>query len=282
MKNIVKCFLGVIVLLLTACAEPEFKKGEGMLQYKIVEDKGGQAIGKVSTVFLTYIESIENGKILSKTGEFDPQLIEVYATYSKFEGDLQNAFQYLSEGDSAIVKVSLDSIKRFNQSPLLVKDTSKYLTYTLRIHRVINQEGESDPTYLLRVKSYENEIKQKRKTEERQKIKKYLEVNKLNYKETITGLLYPENLKTVNNDGQQLYVRYTLTSLDGLQFSSKYEKIKPEQARFAGLKQALQITPKGSKNKFIIPSHLAYGEVGDHYKMGPYTPIICEFTILNK
>ncbi|WP_143095915.1 FKBP-type peptidyl-prolyl cis-trans isomerase [Pedobacter insulae] len=282
MKNIPTCFLVLIVLSLTGCSKPGFKKGNGALEYQIVEDISGPVIGKLATVYITYSEATGNGKLLAGTGKFDPQLTTVYATNIKFQGDLQDAFKYLSEGDSALVKVSLDSIKKFNNSPLLAKDTSKYMLYTLRIHKVINQNGKTDSGYLQRVQAYENEAKLKRKKDEPEKIKRYLAFNKMNYKATSTGLLYPADLKTVNNTGKELYISYTVTSLDGLAYLTRYEKIRPDQSRFIGLKEALTLAPKGIKTKVIIPSHLAYNATGDKFKMPPYTPLICEFTILNK
>jgi FKBP-type peptidyl-prolyl cis-trans isomerase FkpA len=282
MRNIVNCSLVLICLILNACSEPGFKKGKGALQYKIVDDHNGPSIGKLATVFLTYTESTGSGKVLSKTGQFDPQPTKIYATNTKFEGDLQDAFQYLSEGDSAVIKVSLDSIKRINKSTIFSKDTAKYMIYTLRLHKVINQNGKADSMYLSRVSDYDNEIRVKRKTDEPEKIKRYLAYNKLNYKATSNGLLYPADLKTVNNKGKLLYVSYIYSSLDGQIYLTKYEKIRPEQASLLGLKEALLIAPKGEKTKVIIPSQLAYGSIGDNFKMAPYTPLLCEFTILDK
>ncbi|MEJ7692274.1 FKBP-type peptidyl-prolyl cis-trans isomerase [Daejeonella sp.] len=279
MKKIVTCFLGLITLFFGACSE--YQKGNGILLYKIVDGKNTPTIGKIAVVFLTYSEATDNGKVLSETGIFDPIPLEVYATTPQFEGDFQDAFQYLSEGDSAVVKVSLDSIKLLNPTPILAKDSSKYMTYKVRIHKVINQNGKGDSTFLTSLYEYKNEEILKRKTAEPEKIERYLTAKKLKYTKTSTGLLYPSDLKTVNNSGKELYVSYAFTSLDGKLFLRKYEKIKPEQAHIPGLKEALTITPKGIKTKVIIPSKLAYSAVGDNDKMSPYTPLICDFMIVN-
>lgn len=251
------------------------------MKYKIVEDKSGPSIGKVATVFLSYSESIGN-KPLTAVGIYDKRIVKLYATYPQFQGDLHDALQYLSEGDSAIVMVSLDSVKKINHAPIIANDTAKYLTYSIRINKVINQNCKSDDTYFSRIKEYDEQVKLDREKTEQNKIKSYLSDQKHKYKATSSGLLLPEEMKTVNNAGDEIYVSYMLTSLDGQVFSSKYEKMKPEDAKLTGLKEAFSLTPKGQKTKIIMPSKLAFGAIGDHYKMAPFTPLICEFIILNK
>ncbi|TCC87320.1 hypothetical protein EZ428_21720 [Pedobacter frigiditerrae] len=298
MKKILISFLLPITLLLGACSE--YKKGKGALQYKIVHNQNSPAIGKLAVVFLSYTEATESGTVLSSTATFDPRPIEVYATRPQFEGDLQDAFQYLSEGDSAIVKVSMDSIKRFNHSVQLAKDTSKYMVYTLKINRVFNQEGKNDTTFLPRVEAYKRAELLRQQAIEDNKIKHFLAVKKLNYKTTASGLWYPADLKTTNNTGKALYVSYVISSLDGKVYETNVlktaqaggiyrpykiyqaRKMTPGQGHFAGFEEAITLLQKGAKTKVIIPSKLAYGARGDNTDMPPFTPLLCEFELLNQ
>ncbi len=279
MRKIIS-FLLISTFFLGGCSE--YKKGKGIMQYKIVEDNDTPPIGKLAVVFLTYTEATEEGKMLSGTAKFDPLPLEVYATMPQFEGDVQDAFKYLSEGDSAVVKVSLDSIKRKNHSPQLANDSSKYMIYTLRIKKVINQNGKGDYSFLERVEKYKAEAMASRQAAEPLKIKRFIAESKLSYKRTPTGLLYSPDLRVINNKGKELRVIYTLSSLDGVLYSSKYEKIRPENTLLAGVREAITITPEGTRTQFIIPSNLAHGGTGDNSKMPPHTPLICKLEVMKR
>jgi FKBP-type peptidyl-prolyl cis-trans isomerase FkpA len=294
-KNIV-LFLLPAMLSLGACSE--YKKGKGALRYKIVKDKNTPTVAKLAVVFLTYTEAAENGKVLSQTGKFDPMPTEVYSAMPRFEGDLQDAFPNLSEGDSAVVKVSMDSLKKGGYAQLPFADRSKYMVYTLKLNRVINQLGQGDSTFLERVEDYKQKQMLQRKADEEGKIKAYLKVRKLSYKATASGLLYPSGLKLADNTGKEIYVRYTLSSLDGKLYLGSFKKIelKKDQAiskenyqadlalgqiQVPGFMEAISVIPKGTKTKMIIPSRLAYGSRGNN-NTPPFTPLLCEFEILNK
>lgn len=298
MRNIITTFLLSAILFLGACSE--YKKGSGTLEYKIVKDANTPAVAKLAVVFLSYTEATESGKVLSATGQFDPRPSEVYATMPKFKGDLQDAFQYLSEGDSAVVKVSMDSLKNGGYINSLPKDHSKFIIYTLKLHKVINQEGKEDTSFLQRVEAYKKSELVKYKADEGKRIKNYLSAKKMHYKVSPSGLIYPTELKVVNNNGKKLYVQYSISSLDGKTYQAGFREVilpaqnfskdtnlqplvaKPGEEHFPGFMEAVSMIPKGVKTKMIIPSSLAYGAKGNNTDMPPYTALVCEMELLNK
>lgn len=298
MRKIITSILLLTIIFLAACSE--YKKGKGILEYKVVKNVNTPAVAKLAVVFLSYTEATESGKVLSATGQFDPRPSEVYATMPRFKGDLQDAFPYLSEGDSAVVKVSMDSLKGGGYINLSPKNRSRYMVYTLKLHKVINQEGKADTNFLQRVEVYKKKQLLSYKANEGARIKKYLGAKRIYYKVTPSGLIYPAELKVVNNAGKKLYVQYHISSLDGKTYEAGYREVilpahnfskhtsyeqfvlKPGEEHFAGFIEAISMIPKGSKVKMIIPSSLAYGARGNNTDMPPYTTLLCEMELLNK
>lgn len=52
-----------------------------------------------------------------------------------------------------------------------------------------------------------------------------------------------------------------------------------EQPIMFGLKEALSILPEGASGKFLLPSILAYGVLGDRNKIEPNTPLVIHLKI---
>lgn len=284
-----------LALQLAGCGG--YKTGKGGVQYKIVIDVNTPPVAKLAVVFLSYTEATENGKVLAATGTFDPRPAEVYATMPKFHGDLQDVFPFLSEGDSAIVRVSMDSLKRGGYIMPLADDTSKFMIYTLKLNKVINQ-GIQDTGFLERVAAYKRAELLRFKAAEAARIQAYLRVKKLYYRKSTDGLLYPKGLKLADNSGKKLYVQYKLTSLDGKLYGAGLKELtlpaspshkNPAILRalqnlvpFPGFLKAVSLLPAGISTTVIIPSHLAYGVRGNNTDMPPYTPLIGEFRLLNQ
>jgi FKBP-type peptidyl-prolyl cis-trans isomerase FkpA len=281
--------------LLSACSNPQFKKGNNGILYKIIDDKSTPNIGKVAYVSLTYTQTTSSGKVIAGTGQFDARPTHLFATMPEFKGDFQSALPYLSEGDSAIVKIKADSLD-FRKGAL-AKDTSKYIIYTVRINKVINRQGEVDPTYIEQIEKFNKEEYDNQKTSEEKKITRYINANKLQYKHTATGIAYPANLHLVDNTGKQLYVNYTISSLDGKVYDTNNEELakaagiyrpyqifKPyesasDRAKFVGFTEAIKLIPMGTKVKLIIPSGQAYGARGNNTDIPAFCPLLCEIEI---
>ena len=73
--------------------------------------------------------------------------------------------------------------------------------------------------------------------------------------------------------------------IDGAEFDSTYQTGQPatfkvSEALYPGLGEALKLMPAGSKWQFFLPSHLAYGELGNGRTVGPNETVIYEIELL--
>ena len=89
--------------------------------------------------------------------------------------------------------------------------------------------------------------------------------------------------------GNVIKMNYTGSFINGKMFESTYERSQPmeficgEQGQvIKGLESAISLMNEGAKAKFIIPSHLAYGEEGSSTGIiPPYTTVVYEIELLN-
>ena len=132
-------------------------------------------------------------------------------------------------------------------------------------------------------------INRKQIRDENDYINSYIARNKLNMKETGTGLRYMiyqngggENAKP----GQYAKVNYKVTLLDGTECYSSAKK-GPQEFRIgqdnveSGLHEGITYMKVGDKAKFILPSHLAHGLVGDDNKIPVRAAIIYDVELLS-
>src|SRR5688572_2058676 len=108
MNNII-LLLYVGLLILTACGDEKFRKGEGDLSYIIHEDKEGTSIKPDDFIGIRYSLRTEEDSIIYNTDDFDGRVSLVFSKKPFFKGDFFTGLQLLSEGDSATFKVNLDS-----------------------------------------------------------------------------------------------------------------------------------------------------------------------------
>lgn len=295
--------LNFILTGLTSCSKvnQEFQKGEGDMMYRIIGDKDGENIREDDFISMNYTERTENDSLISGSSDYDRRPTLMFKEKSGFKGDLFAALGMLSEGDSAIFKINIDSIKKTGrQLPIDIK--GKYLVYNVKINKVITRAGMSDSLL-------NSQIEELRKTEmdnirdsEASNIHSYLSVSNLKPSVTSSGLCYVinnkgEGIKAVAGD--TVRVNYTASTLGGKIVETttielakkagifnrmlKYEPrdVSVETGKsLSGFQEALLLLPKGSSATLIIPSRLAYGAQGRN-NIQPYTPLICKIDILD-
>jgi FKBP-type peptidyl-prolyl cis-trans isomerase FkpA len=296
-------FLAFAAIGLAGCSGG-FKTGPGGLLYNIVDDKSGPSIQPGDFVALNVIVKNDADSIMFNTYDNGLPNMQIYQK-SKVKGDAVAALQYLSEGDSAIVKSNIDSLYKGQQRPAAVK--GKYQVFIIKIVKVIAKGNLSDQVFQGRAQAYYTQVttayKNKLKASEPAKIKKYIDDNKLNMTKTDSGLYYVitapgTGIKPIMGD--TVSVNYTLRLTTGkvVETSIKAEAIKNKlpidprnpykpirialggRGMIQGWNQGMLLLNKGAKATMIIPSSLAYGENGN-LGIQPFTPLVFDLELVD-
>jgi FKBP-type peptidyl-prolyl cis-trans isomerase FkpA len=123
---------------------------------------------------------------------------------------------------------------------------------------------------------------------ERDELNIYLKNHSEKFKQTGSGLYYyifnPNKAKRAINK-QVAQIAYDIRLIDGtLCYSSNEEGVKKFMIGSdnveTGLHEAIQLMAVGEKGRFILPSHLAHGLLGDMDKIPPKSVVIYDIELL--
>ena len=295
-KNLM--FLALAAAALASC-NGGFKKGDGGLLYNIHTDKSTPAVQIGDFASLNVVAKNDGDSVLFSTYDTGhPQ----YMLMQKpaFKGDIYDGLLLLSEGDSATIKLSADSIFKNGQRPPNFK--GKYLIYDIKVEKVIAKGKLTDQVFQDNVTSYIKAETEAVKTGESKKIEGYIAGTKLKFNKTASGLRY---IITKPGSGPAIaindtaVVRYVGRFFNGKIFDTNikaeaekaktvnpaapYEPIRfavGQRAVIAGWDEGMQLLNKGAKASFVIPSSLAYGEQGNP-PVGPFTPLTFDVEIVD-
>lgn len=227
-------------------------------------------LGDIMTAHITVSDPI-TGKVVNSTRPSGkPALLRVGTP--NFRGDLMEELIKLSAGDSAYANIPADSLLKgvpANQRPPMFPSGS-YVRFGMLIDNVF-----SDAEY---------------NQNQRDRLRAYAAVNKLDVKETPSGLMYAitqpgtgDNIKA----NQKAEVHYTGKLLNGEKFDSSVDRGQPFGLTVGagmvikGWDEGLQLFNKGAKGVLLIPYNLAYGEQGSPPRIGAFEPLIFEIEIVN-
>ena len=291
---------GMVLLMIAGCTG--LKKGDGGMLYSIIEDKNGPAIREGDFTALTLVIKTETGTVLYNSRDNDERLSFQFREKPHSKGDFFAALGLLSEGDSATVKIAIDSMV---VKPEELKNSAvpgKYLIYTIKVNKVIARGKLSDSLYNSKIELFKTGEMERAKREEALKISSYLTSQGIKPVVTASGLNYvitKVGRGTRPVPGDTVTLQYTAMLLSGKVFETSsaevarkagiYNKLQPYGPRnrpvitrgvLSGFDEALKLFPSGTKAMLIIPSKLAYGP--NLYKgVLPYTPLRCELEIMN-
>jgi FKBP-type peptidyl-prolyl cis-trans isomerase FkpA len=292
-------FLALAAMGLASC-NGGFKKGEGGLLYNIVSDKSGPSIKEGDFLAFDYTQKNDADSVIISTFE-NGQPVPFVMRKPPFKGDAIAGLSLLSEGDSAIIKVNIDSVSKGQPRQPGVK--GKYMVYIIKVEKVIAKGNLSDEVFQGRCKAYMTSLGDLIKKREPVKIEKYIADNNLKVTKTASGLNYvvsKEGSGAKPAPGDTVVVNYVGKFLSGKVFdtSIKSEAIKAKipvnpmnpykPIRFPigvtgmipGWNEGLQLLTKGSKATFVIPSSLAYGEQGNGM-IQPFTPLAFDVELVD-
>lgn len=278
-----------------------FKTGDGGMLYKIIEDKSGETIKVGDFTALTYSVKTEEGTTLYNSYDEDSRPVFKFREPARFKGDFFTALGLLSEGDSAVFKINIDSlVKKTGETKPVTKGA--YLIYTIKVNNVVARGQLNDSIYNSKIEQLKMSQAIKAQQTEKAKFNNFLSSKSLKPVITATGLNYIINQKGTGSipiPGDSVEVNYTAYFLSGkvIETSSaaiakkaniynQYKTYGPVKYpvvsgnSLSATQQALLLFPKGTKVTLYIPSRLGYGATS-YKNMQPYTPFICEFDIVN-
>jgi FKBP-type peptidyl-prolyl cis-trans isomerase FkpA len=295
-KNLM--FLAVAAIGLASCNSGQ-KKGEGGLLYQIHDDKDGATIKEGDFLSVNLIAKNDADSVMFNSYDTGKP-ISTLMPKPQFKGDVYAGMNLLSEGDSATFKVNADSAFKTTPKPPGFK--GKYITYEIKVVKVIPKGKLTEQVFKGRVDEYFKGEADKMKKLEPGKISSFIADNKMKVTKTASGLTY-EITKAGSGPniakGDTAVVNYTGKLTNGKVFDTSikeiaqknktYDAMRPYQpiripvgagAVIPGWDEGLQLLNKGAKVTMIIPSNLAYGEQGLG-PVPPFAPIVFEVELVD-
>jgi len=195
---------------------------------------------------------------------------------------IDDALSLLHIGDSASFKINANlfyTITKKVDVPLNVK-LSDQITFYVKLKEIISYE-----------KFQNQKIKPRNDTpkDEQRLLKRYIEMSNITVEPTHSGLYFIEDIKGKGEKpkiGDKITLNYSGYYVNGESFTSTYESGKPsvftlgKDDLIPGFQEGISMMQKGGHYTLIIPSYLAYGEMGNEL-IAPNKTLIFEIDILD-
>jgi len=292
-------FLALAAIALASC-NGGFTKGDSGMEYKIIDDKSGPSIKEGDFISFNFIVKTDADSVLQSSYD-KGQPVRMPVPKIQGKGNIMTPFTTFSEGDSAMIKVNIDSMSKGHPRPKELK--GKFLIYLVKIDKVIAKGNLSDDVFQGRIQAYAKSISDASKAKEPVDIKKYIDDNKLKVTTTASGLNYvitKQGTGPLPVAGDTVVVNYTGRFLNGKAFetSVKSDAVKYKlpinpmnpykpirfpvgvQGMIQGWNEGFMLFNKGTTATMVIPSKLAYGEQGSQ-QMAPNTPLIFDVELVD-
>lgn len=260
-------------LLLASCGKSGPRKTPSGIEYTVAKEGKGDKL-KVGDTILVYFASYLNDSLLMKSRDQSPSAIPMIVQKSTVKWDLMDGFAELSEGDSAIFVLPIDSMPA-EQRPPFAKPGDK-----MKVHFIV--EGVYSAA--------------KQTAKDEAAIKEYIDKNKLKTTKSAKGVyiaVTQEGTGEQPKSGDVVTVNYTGRLLDGTPFDSNTDStIRPGpleplvfpigQGRvIPGWDDGLAQLKKGSKAVLVIPSALAYGLQGQGQQIKSNSVLVFDVELLD-
>lgn len=293
-------FLALAAIALASC-NAGFKKGEAGLLYNIHVDKDGPSIKDGDFISVNLVAKTDADSVLFSTYDAGHPSYTVVQK-SQGRGDIFSGLKMLSEGDSATIKVNIDSTMKKGTARPPFK--GKYIVYDVKIVKVIPKGNLTDDVFNGRLQAYLKGESDLMKKAEPIKIKKYITDSKLKFSQTPSGLYYiitqPGSGPTPAA-GDTAVVNYTVKMLSGkvMESSIRAEAVKAKlpinpmvnaykpirfpvgaQGMIQGMDEGVRLLNKGAKATLVLPSAIAYGERGNG-QIQPFTTLVFDVELVD-
>jgi FKBP-type peptidyl-prolyl cis-trans isomerase len=276
MKQLLTLGLIAVAGIAQAQSKDAFTTLPSSLEYRIVKDVAGTkkpVVGDFVEVHL--VTKVEDSLLFDSRMMNNNSPVQFPLQAPAYKGDLVEGIMLMTPGDSAIFRISVDSVVKANNGqsfPWMKPNSKQKLVYMINLVSVKSKA--------------EMEAEQKEKSAAQIKIDEkvindYLNANKIKAQKTDNGLYYTitkEGTGAAAKSGQTVVVNYTGKLVDGEVFDSnvdpKFQHVQPFEFKLGqgqvirGWDEGFMLMKKGSKGTLFIPSTMAYGANGQ----GPIKP----------
>jgi FKBP-type peptidyl-prolyl cis-trans isomerase len=263
-----------------ACSSkyPGFDKSESGLYYKmysVSKDTTKPQTGFWVSMNMKYTAKVKgvDTVLFDSKKQLNGEPVRFQLPPSDFKGDLYEGIRMLSVGDSAEFIINADSLflKTFkmSQRPAMIDSNSVLYFY---VHLI----------------SVDSPLKMKKNEEVA--LKKYIEDNKITNPPTASGIYIMESVAGQGikiDSGAMVKLHFVVSTIDGKQIFSSMDRPEPLKFQYGqkfdtpGLEEAVGTMKKGSKAKVIVPSKMAFGEMGRGNVVPPYSTIVYNVEIID-
>lgn len=256
-------------------ATPAFRYADG-IEFKMVKDVPGKNAVESDILEMNVLWKVgkndgvsEDSLVLDTRKMNNGRPITMPLVPAKFVGDMSTGLALMSAGDSGVIRVSVDSMKKnLNGQPMPpFGKPGEYYIYEVSM---ISVKSKADAE-----KAEQKKAAQQAEEDERQ-LKAYFASKHIVAKKLPSGVYY--TIKTPGTGaniakGKTVSIIYTGKTMDGKTFDSNVGKelLKFEVGKamvIPGMDESMLIMKKGTKGTLYIPSGLAYGDHGN----GPIAP----------
>ncbi|AMR31512.1 peptidylprolyl isomerase [Mucilaginibacter sp. PAMC 26640] len=292
MKKTFYTLLALAAFAVNANAQTTQRLPNGV-QCQVIKQNPGEKIKQSDVVTFNVEQRTESDSLLFSSFKMG-QAVKVQIQPSRNVGDLMDVMPLLTAGDSAIVKVPVDSIFKGHedQRPAFLKAGGN-IVYKVKVEKVQT---------IAEAIAERNAAMAKVKAQETMLAEAYVKEHKLVMKTTPSGLRYVitqqgKGVKPLSGDSVK--VNYAGRTLDGKLFDTSIKSVaaaagvenpnRPyEPIAFPvgmskvirGWDEGLLLLNEGTKATFIIPSALGYGEQGSGPGIPPFSTLVFDVELV--
>lgn len=238
----------------------------GGTDYRLVDDKPGAVYPKTGDFLEVHLNiAVEDSIVFDTRTAMNGEPVPLVLQETGFAGDLMNALKYLTQGDSAVIRQSTDSLAAGGAqlAPWMKKGIGQKVHYNVRVvtFKTQEQKKKEDDANMAMQKGVDEKI-----------IKDYLASKKITAQKSATGLYYKIDEPGKGESpkpGQRVSVNYTGMLVNGKKFDSNVDPAFNHVQAFkfnigqgqviAGWDEGIALLKPGGKGTLFIPSTLAYG-----------------------